>query len=251
MADTIAIYDSQSSAYHRAFQVFLDHTDQKVKAQEWLNNVVERLASRRVFIDAGAGNGKVTAWFIDRFERTVAIEPNESLRSELALTCPAAEVLPEKILDARVAESGDLVLCSHVLYYIDGGEWMANLERLASWLGPAGVLVVALQNRDTDCMRMLERFSGRRFELGSLAARFRDRHRAAHQVTVETVPARIETQDPDSAYTIAEFMLNLLPMAEPPSRSAVEEYVREHFQRPGGGFRFSCDQDFVRIWRRG
>jgi SAM-dependent methyltransferase len=251
MSETIAIYDSLSPEYHRAFGVFLDHTDQKLKAQAWLKNLIDGLASRRVFIDAGAGNGKVTAWFTDRFERTVAIEPNASLRSELEQSCPAAEVVPEKILDARLAEVGDLILCSHVLYYIPGPDWMANLERLASWLSPTGVLVLALQNRDTDCMRMLERFSGRRFELAAAAARFEQEHGASHRVSIETVPSRIEARDPASAHTIAEFMLNLIPLAEPPTRVAVDDYVRRHFQRPDGAFRFSCDQDFVRISRRG
>ena len=36
-SDPIDVYDSQTSAYHRAFQVFLDHTDQKAKAREWLD----------------------------------------------------------------------------------------------------------------------------------------------------------------------------------------------------------------------
>ena len=81
-------YDSQSSAYHQAFQVFLDHTDQKVKAQQWLNRLVQTLPSRRVFIDIGAGNGKVTSWFMGSFNHTIATEPNESLRAELKKNCP-------------------------------------------------------------------------------------------------------------------------------------------------------------------
>src|SRR5438876_4289563 len=95
---TIAVYDSQSHEYHRAFQVFLDHTDQKLKAQKWLTDLIDRLPSRRVFIDAGAGNGKVTAWFTERFGRTITIEPNASLRSELKRDCPAAEEVLERIL---------------------------------------------------------------------------------------------------------------------------------------------------------
>src|SRR5437667_499675 len=70
-AETIAVYDSQSREYHQAFQVFLDHTDQKLKAQQWLSNLIDRMPSRRVFIDVGAGNGKVTAWFTERFGRTI------------------------------------------------------------------------------------------------------------------------------------------------------------------------------------
>ena len=38
----------------------------------------------------------------ERFGRTITIEPNASLRSELKRDCPAAEVVPERILDAKV-----------------------------------------------------------------------------------------------------------------------------------------------------
>lgn len=247
---TIAVYDSQSREYHRAFQVFLDHTDQKVKAQKWLNDLVGALPSRRVFVDAGAGNGKVTAWFTGRFERTIAIEPNASLRTELRRACPAADIIPERILDADVGAIGDLILCSHVLYYIDATEWMPNLERLVSWLSSDGVLVLAVQNHETDCMRMLEHFLGRCFELASLARRFEGERGGSYEVHIETVPAHIETPDLDAAYMIAEFMLNLLPMPAPPARGALEEYVRTHFERAKGSFRFSCDQDFAHIRRR-
>src|SRR5271170_6340770 len=95
MADvaTVGVYDSQSVAYHHAFQVFLDHTDQKVNARRWLDDLVRALPMRRVFVDAGAGNGQVTSWFMDRFERTIAIEPSPSLSAELRRVCPGATVL--------------------------------------------------------------------------------------------------------------------------------------------------------------
>ena len=54
--ERIAVYDSRGEAYHRAFQVFLDHTDQKAVARAWLDRLVESLPARRVFIDAGAGD---------------------------------------------------------------------------------------------------------------------------------------------------------------------------------------------------
>ena len=247
---TIAVYDSQSREYHRAFQIFLDHTDQKLQTQKWLTALIDRLPSRRVFIDAGAGNGKVTAWFTDRFGQSMAIEPNASLRSELERACPTVEVIPEKILDAKIGAAADLILCSHVFYYIDAAEWLPTLERLASWLSSGGVLVLVIQNHGTDCMRMLEHFFGRRFLVSSLARQFEEECGGAYQVLIETVPAHVETPDFPSAYAIAEFMLNLLPMPDPPVRHALEEYVRARFQRPNGSFRFSCDQDFVQIRKR-
>src|SRR5205823_12248677 len=65
------------------------------------------------------------------------------------------EVFREPLLDAKVGAAGDLILCSHVFYYIDASEWLPNLERLVSWLSSSGVLVLVVQNHDTDCMRML------------------------------------------------------------------------------------------------
>ena len=247
--ETIAVYDSQSPEYHRAFEIFLNHTDQKVKAQNWLNDLVDRLPRHDIFIDAGAGNGKVTAWFTERFNRTIAIEPNASLRSELSRQCGSAEVVGEKILDANIGVAGDLILCSHVFYYIESSQWMATLERLVSWLSSKGVLVLAVQNQDTDCMRMLQHFFGRRFLVSSLARQFEAERAGLCQVRIETVPAQVMTPDFGSAYAIADFMLNLLPLPDPPSRDDLGEYVRANFERVDGSFRFSCNQDFVQISR--
>jgi precorrin-6B methylase 2 len=247
---SVAVYYSLSSEYERAFGVFLAHTDQKDKARAWLDQAVGRLPQRRVFIDAGAGNGKVTAWYTGQFQRTIAIEPNPHLRRQLEKACPAATVLPATILEAGRTAAADLVLASHVMYYIPGEAWLENLSRLASFLAPAGVLVVVLQNGDTDCMRLLEHFHARRFDLRPLGEAFEREHGGAFDWRLETVEAHVRTADLSAAYTVAEFMLNLLPMPKPPARSALEEYVRRHFAAPGGGFRFSCSQDFLVIQRR-
>jgi SAM-dependent methyltransferase len=236
-------------AYHQAFQVFLDHTDQKVNARRWLDGLVQTLPARRAFLDAGAGNGQVTAWFLKQFDRTIAIEPNPFLSAELRRTCPSAEVLPVKILEAQPAVQGDLILCSHVLYYIERSEWRATLARMASWLAPNGALVIVLQNHETDCMRMLDAFLGQSFDLAALAQEFDEEHGQQYQVERQLVPAHVTAPDLASAYVIAEFMLNLLPMPNPPARRALEEHICTNFAGSEGGFRFSCHQDFQVIRR--
>lgn len=243
----VRVYDSQSVAYHQAFQVFLAHTDQKVNARRWLEGLVRTLPARRAFLDAGAGNGQVTVWFLDQFERTIAIEPSPPLSAELRRACPGAQVLPVKILEAQPALQGDLILCSHVLYYIERSAWRANVARMASWLAPGGVLVIVLQNHETDCMRMLEAFLGQRFDLAALAQELVQEHGQQYRVERHLVPAHVTAPDLASAYVIAEFMLNLMPMPNPPEKCALEEYLRAHFAGPKGGFRFSCHQDFLLV----
>jgi SAM-dependent methyltransferase len=247
--ELVNVYDSQCDEYGRAFGVFLAHTDQKAKAVAWLEQEVSGLGSRGVFIDAGAGTGKLTGWLGPRFHQTIAIEPNPSLRDELQTSCPWAEVIPVPISEARPSAQADFVLCSHVFYYINRSLWVENLRSMAGWLRPGGVLVVALQNHETDCMRMLCHFTRERFDLRALGRAFADEARREFDVRTDTVEAHVQTDSFESAYVISEFVLNVLPLLRPPRRADLERYVTDHFQR-GGSYRMSCHQDFLRLQRR-
>lgn len=245
--DRIRVFDSQGEDYKKAFQVFLDHTDQKRNAKRWLEHVVDRLPQRNVFIDAGAGNGEVTRSFAPAFDRTIAIEPNVYLLNQLRRTVPSAETIEDAILLAKPAAKGDLVLCSHTLYYIDAHEWLDHLERLVSWMSPGGVTIVVLQNRATGCMAMVDHFFGHRFDLAQLVDTFRAKHGNHYEVVTTLDPAHVDTPDFDSAFIVAEFMLNLLPVTKAPARREVEAYINRHFKLPSGDYRFSVHQDFLQV----
>ncbi len=248
----VSVYDSQTEKYHKAFEVFLKHTDQKVNAKKQIDKLVKQIPNRRVFIDAGAGNGQVTSWYSGKFEetkfnKTIAIEPNTSLCDELRLTCPSCEVLPQKILQAQPEALGDFILCSHVFYYIQRDKWLPNLQKLVSWLSDEGLLVVILQNQETDCMQMIAHFFGERYNISELKEQFCDHSSNDYQSDIELVEAHVTTEDFDSAYIIAEF-LNSIPIPEPPPlRRDLEQYIRKEFRHPDGGYRFSCHQDFLLI----
>src|SRR4029453_1318547 len=162
-SESIQVFDSQGEAYKRAFQIFLDHTDQKRNAKRFLQKLVDGLPKRNIFIDAGAGNGEVTKAFAGAFCHTIAIEPNPHLLAQLKQVIPQAEAIAAPILTADPKAQGDFVLCSHTLYYIPAEEWLAHLDRLVSWMSPTGVTVVVVQNHDTACMAMLDHFFGPRF----------------------------------------------------------------------------------------
>ncbi len=247
ITERIRVFKSHTDDYTHAFETFLHHTNQKTKAKERLKQIVAALPSRKLFIDAGAGNGQVTAWLTGDFERTIASEPNESLRKELKAVCPKVKILDGSIMETNLSERGDFVLASHVMYYIDSGHWMENLERLASWLSPEGTLTVIIQNHETDCMKMLRHFFKRSFDLKQLAEEFGKKNGSKYKVTMETVPAHILAPRFEPAYAIAEFMMNLLPITDAPAKKDLEKYVNLNFSDGNGGFRFSCDQDFLLV----
>jgi hypothetical protein len=245
--ECIRIFDSQGQAYKQAFQIFLNHTDQKRNARLWLQQVVDRLPNRRVFIDAGAGNGELAKTFAGSFERTIAIEPNEYLLKQLRQALPAVEAIEQPIMEAQPTAQGDLVLCSHTLYYIPADEWLGHIEQLVSWMTPAGVTVLVLQYRESGCMNMLHHFFGHRFELRQTVEAFRTKHVGRYRVTTTSDPAHVETPDLAKTYAVAEFMLNLLDITKPPAKREVESYLHTHFATPDGGFKIPVHQDFVEI----
>jgi hypothetical protein len=245
--ERVRVFDSQGQAYKQAFQIFLDHTDQKRNAKRWLQHVVDGLRYRNVFIDAGAGNGEVTRTFAGAFSRTIAIEPNMYLLKQLQQAVPVAEAVGQPIMTAQPAARGDLVLCSHTLYYIPPQDWLAHLERLVSWMSPTGVTIVVLQHRDSGCMNMVHHFFGHRFELRRTADMFRRKHGDRYEVVMTLDPAHVVTPDLSKTYAVAEFMLNLLDLAQAPSRREVEAYLQTHFASADGGYRIPVDQDFLEI----
>lgn len=239
-ADFIA-WNSQSTQYEKAFTTFLAHTDQKRKAHDYLRQVVSAIPHRRVLLDAGAGSGETTGQLAGHFERIIAIEPNPDLRKRLAHQLPHAEIHEGEILNVRLRSEADLVLCSHVLYYIPLDQWPAHLRQLVSWKTSSGVCVIALQNPDSDCMRMLQHFGGPRFDPRSALD-----GRLTRLVDLVTVPAHVQTPDLPAAVEIAAFMLSLAPLPAPPRREQVENYVQANFPI-AGGYRFTCTQDFLHI----
>ncbi|EYF00639.1 methyltransferase domain-containing protein [Chondromyces apiculatus] len=250
-SDFITALAPDGKAYARAFSVFLAHTDQKDQACSFLWEVIEQLSDHRVFLDAGAGNGRVTQGFTDAFEHTIAIEPSAHLRDELARACPSATIMPSTILGASPDLRASFVLCSHVLYHVPTDRWPAHLHRMLGWLDHEGELAIILQNPESDCMQMVHHFTGSQFDIAELLRGLRDGPDGErYTVAVETVPSTIQTPDVDTAMIIAGFMLNHLSRRPPLRRDDVRAYVQRVFGDAAGRCSFTCTQDFLRVRRK-
>ena len=157
----------------RPFKIFLDHTDQKRNAKRWLQEVVDGLPTRTVFIDCRRGEWRTHQGVCRVLRAPLPSEPNVYLLNQLQHSLPTVEVLGLPILAAQPAVQGDLVLCSHTFYYVPADEWSLHLERLVSWMAPTGVTIVVLQHCESGCMHMVRHFFGHRFELRQVAEAFR------------------------------------------------------------------------------
>jgi hypothetical protein len=241
----VKAFSSADPEYEKAFATFLACTDQKTKAMEFLDQKISSLPRKDALIDVGAGNGKLTSHLTGAFRKSTAIEPNPALARELRARCPGVTILECSLDEAMLGSHADFILCSHVFYYLPQNTWLRILEKMAGWLAPDGLLAVAIQNPSTDCMKMFRHFIGSRFDLAALGDEFSARH-SRFSTSIVTVPATIRTSSAEEACVVAEFMLNLLPLSNPPLWADMESYVRLNFSR-GSVFQFSCDQDFLLV----
>lgn len=94
--ESMKVFDSQGEHYKRAFQIFLDHTDQKRNAKRFLQTLVNGLPERRVFIDAGALDGLVTAFRAKqdgRYQIVTTMDPAHVETQDPAIAYAVAEFM--------------------------------------------------------------------------------------------------------------------------------------------------------------
>ncbi len=255
----IDCYGHDSELYSQRFQLFLDSTDQKLAIRQWVKDAVDK-TERSLFIDAGAGEGSLTGFVANEFafESVIAIEPDKRFQPSIREKCPKATIVASPIGEAlaKSDQNADFVLCSHVLYYLPRQIWLDTAATMASWLAPgSGMLAIILQHPDSDCSRMFRHFSGddRTAEdrnLSSLAAEFLAERRLRQRVAIETLSAKVEVDEPEKAYLIAEFLIQALPLE---ARSKIErqtlrDYVSQNFyDAERRKFWFSVNQDVLTI----
>ena len=99
------------------------------------------LTSEAEVVDLAAGTGKLTRLLVERFERVVAVEPDERMRAVLAARSPSVDVR------AGTGERTTLESASaDAVFIADAFHWFAGpaaLEEIARVLRPRGGLVLA------------------------------------------------------------------------------------------------------------
>lgn len=248
--EKIKLFSSLDEYYDKAFSTFIKSTDQKENAKTWITDYLNGLDTKYNAIDAGAGNGVLTAILAKHFETVQAVEPNETLLPELATAGKNVAILDQSILEAMLPQaSADLVLCSHVLYYIPQSEWDEIMKRLLYWTRPGGRIIIILQAEDTDCMKFFKKLRNEEFPI----LRFMDNFAhsgTAHSVDVLRQSSTIRSQSREDLELILEFLLNLTPFendAPLPSKQDLYQFIGTLPQSEAGEYRMSCDQLFCVI----
>jgi len=183
--------------FQRQLDLFVRCSDEKARVLALLKRLVNRLPSRQAFLDVGAGAGDLAIPLSRRFETTTVVEPNQLQAARLLAAFPHFRVHDCTFQEATLEEGAfDLILCSHVLYYLPETEWMAAVQKMHDCLRPGGIAVIILQSPAGEMADFFEHFIGRQVPVialwDNLVTRFGEEAAQAHYWSVEMRTATLE-----------------------------------------------------------
>lgn len=118
------------------------HEDYELGRPGWPAEVVEipEAPARSTVLELGPGTGKLTRHLVRRFDRVVAVEPDEGMRRLLVELVPGAELVAGQAETIPLAGgSVDVVFVGEAFHVFDGAAAVAEIERV---LRPGGKLVL-------------------------------------------------------------------------------------------------------------
>jgi SAM-dependent methyltransferase len=118
------------------------HEDYERGRPGWPPEVLDvgGLPATATVLEVGAGTGKLTRLLVGRFDRVIAVEPDEAMRALLSRRAPGAEVLAGAAEEIpRADASVDAVFVAEAFHAFDADRAVAELGRV---LRPQGLLVL-------------------------------------------------------------------------------------------------------------
>ena len=103
-------------------------------------------------LDIGAGSGADAAWFAQRRDRVLAVEPTDELRVAGMALHPspliewADDSLPHLASTMKRRRTFDVVMVTAVWMHLDPLERVLAMPNVASLIGPGGVLIMSLRH---------------------------------------------------------------------------------------------------------
>lgn len=216
-----------------------------------LDSVVPSIPKKKRFLDIGPAFGRLTLPLAARFERSMIVEPDELYYRELMTTASRKSLLMEGVnqrLEAvrfKSKDYFDMILLSHVLYYIRRNRWIADLTRLTQRLTPSGQLVVVLWSRQSEA-----------YQQSRAIARWRENtcsevllnliRTAGPKYSIQHIRPRIRLRDPGEVRDLFRFLTIDLTS---PKRSAISAEIPHSLIRALASKRYLLrnDQDIITL----
>lgn len=206
--------------------------------------VIASLPKRQAFLDVGAGGGHLTIPVSEEFMTTTVVEPDPRQAAMFRTRCPNFQVYNEDWTNVHLEnEQFDLILCSHVLYYIPRGAWMGTIEKMYRHLAPGGILIIVMQSPYGEVARFYNTFTPYDIPIVELEAEAISRY-GKEAVMLENFQNVIFT---DSLNDMVEIGLFLLVDRHYRAHSPEIRRYFQDYHAVSGGYRILQDEILLAI----
>ena len=238
-------YHHSGSEYQQSFDMFLRYTDQKLRAAAFLRSLFQDyFGGRPQVLDAGCGDGTLTSMYLASTTNVFGVDKNPFMVSSARSRLTSQPILHERIESCSLPRAFDAVVCGHVLFHVDYGQWWSFVTHLASFVREGGIIALLLQNCLTPYMKIL-----RHLELGPPSllqlAPYARRSRGLQLLSLGTLQSSINCENRNDFYTMGEFMLNCVDGWDQVESDLWWRLASKMRDERNPGFSFSCNQDYL------
>lgn len=149
------------------FEELIRYSDEYPNVRKIILPIIRWVKSRKRFLDCGSGNPITLTNHISKFfDKTYVVEPKKSYRK--LYRNRGYILLGSKVEDINVQESHfDLILCSHLFYYIPKEKWLGVIRSLYKSLNFGGVLILILHSENSDTFRHMNRMMNGKLDVSA------------------------------------------------------------------------------------
>lgn len=140
--------------YKERLDILMNDHEVVEKILSRVQDILPRLSQRTAFLDIGPGQGDYTIPMSEYFHHVGIVETNQFFCSELVnKLLQLGKVVTAYNGIWQEAEIGyqkyDLIMCNHMLYYIEKQDLASSLQKMFRCLAPGGKIVIVLALKES------------------------------------------------------------------------------------------------------
>lgn len=210
--------------------------------------ILPTLKNKDVLLDVGAGDGSVTLEVAHHFEHLTAIDPNDraltSLESLLPIFINFTKINKDILHVKLEPHTYDLVILSHVLYYICPKFRLNLIESAYKALRKDGKLVIVLGGDELGKANLIDYFGGENLEIDPLALKCRNNFGFANTSLYASNESFV-TSSKEAMFHISSFMLADAQISS--TKEHLNHYIESNLQCSENYYVLTSRQKYIVI----